>query len=263
MSLRQRLPFAMLFTVAALAPYVRPNDCPAKADEPRLSPAFCAPASSAAALPSGHARRAHTPDLWRNLSAQRSSSLTALSFPAQFRNPNDLAAGKLLVASRGVADPDFAATVVLLIHYDEKGVFGLILNRRTHIPLSQVLDLKSAKDRTDPVYLGGPVGASDVFALVQSTSTIKKAEKVFDGVYLISDKELFNQTLSAHPDPGNFHVYLGYTGWSQDQLRNEVQLGAWYIFPADATAVFTPDPGALWQQMMENTHLKWARLSDF
>ena len=97
---------------------------------------------------------------------------------------------------------------------------------RTDVPLSQVLDLEAAKDRSDPVYLGGPVGPSAVFALFKSSAKMEKAESIFGGVYLISDKALFEQTISARPDPGVFHVYLGYAGWTQDQLRTEAQLGA-------------------------------------
>src|SRR5271169_1039952 len=68
--------------------------------------------------------------------------------PVQSQNPEDLGAGKLLVASRALGDPNFAKTVVLLVRCDAEGVVGLILNRRTNIPLSRVLEqFESAKDR--------------------------------------------------------------------------------------------------------------------
>ena len=179
--------------------------------------------------------------------------------PVQSKNAQDLAAGKLLVASRNLGDPNFAETVVLLVHYDAQGVVGLILNRRTDIPLSRVLeDLKAAKDRSDPVYLGGPVETPLVSALFQSPAKIEGAENILGGVYLISAKTLFEQTLSAQPSPGVFHVYLGYAGWTIDQLRMEVELGAWFIFPADASTVFNPDPDSLWLRMIRKTELQLA-----
>jgi putative AlgH/UPF0301 family transcriptional regulator len=174
-----------------------------------------------------------------------------------------LGVGKLLVASRSLGDPDFAGTVVLLVRYDEKGALGLILNLRTDIPLSRVLDLAAAKDRSDPVYLGGPVGASAVFALFESSAKMEKAENIFGAVYLISDKALFEQTISARPDPGVFHVYLGYAGWTQDQLRAEAQSGAWFVFPADAATVFNSDPDSLWLQMIQKTELQLAKTEPF
>jgi putative AlgH/UPF0301 family transcriptional regulator len=179
--------------------------------------------------------------------------------PVQFKNPKDLGVGKLLVASRGLDDPNFAGTVILLVHYDENGVVGLVLNRRTDVPMSKVLDLEAAKNRSDLVYLGGPVGVSAVVALFQSGVKINKAENVFDGVSLISDKLAFEQIISGQPDPSAFHVYVGYAGWTPEQLRAEVELGAWFVFPADAATVFNSDPGSLWMQMIEKTELKMAK----
>ena len=177
----------------------------------------------------------------------------------QSRNAKGLGAGKLLVASRSLGDPHFAETVVLLVRCDAQGVVGLILNRRTDVPLSRVLEgLKAAKDRSDPVYLGGPVETPAVFALFQSPAKIEGAENIFGAVYLITAKSLFEQTVSTRPDPGVFHVYLGYAGWTIGQLRREVELGAWFIFPADANTVFSANPDSLWSQMIRKMEVKIA-----
>ena len=120
--------------------------------------------------------------------------------PVQTKDTKSLGAGKLLVASRELGDPRFAETVILLVQYDAQGVVGLILNRRTDIPLSRVLDgLKAAKDRSDPVYFGGPVETPTVFALFQSPAKIEGAEHICSGVYLISAKTLFEKVISAQP----------------------------------------------------------------
>lgn len=191
--------------------------------------------------------------------SQPRSEMLPVSLPVQSNDARDLGAGKLLVASRDLTDPNFAEAVVLLVHYDAQGVVGLILNRRTHVPLSRVLDgLEAAKDRSDPIYLGGPVDTPAVFALYQSPAKLEEAEHVFGRVYLILTKTLLEQTISARPDAGVFHVYLGYAGWTIDQLRREVALGAWFVFPADAGTVFNSDPDSLWRQMIQKTELKVA-----
>jgi putative AlgH/UPF0301 family transcriptional regulator len=179
--------------------------------------------------------------------------------PVQSKNPEDLGLGKLLVASRGLADPIFAKTVVLLVHYDAASVVGLMVNRRSDVPLSRVFDqLKAAKNRSDPVFLGGPVEISAVFALLRSKAKREQGEHLWGDVYLISAKSLFEKTLSSRPDPGVFRVYLGYAGWTPDQLRKEVEVGAWFIFQGDAQTVFNSDPDNLWSQMIRKTELKLA-----
>jgi putative transcriptional regulator len=183
----------------------------------------------------------------------------AVFLPIQSRNPKDLGPGKVLVASRELGDPNFAKTVILLVHYDTEGVIGLMINRRTALPISRVFaDLKTAKDISDPVYLGGPVETPTVLALLRSKDKLEGAEHVFGGVYWISTKSALEKTISSRPDPGVFHVYLGYAGWTTDQLRTEVRVGGWFIFPADNQAVFNANPDSLWHEMIKKTELEMA-----
>ena len=261
MSLRKLCFFTMLATIIAFVAVGRLNvqikgfDVPTPNSRPH-DPAL-APDGSLRYMgqPANERGRSH----WVTAFRAKNEIWPPVFLPVQSKNAKDLGAGKLLVASRGLADPNFAETVVLLVHYDAEGVVGLILNRRTDVPLSRVLEgLKAAKDRSDPVYLGGPVETPAVFALLQSPAKVEGAQHIFGAVYLISTKPLFEQTISARPDPSGFHVYLGSAGWTNDQLRKEVELGAWFIFPADAGTVFNSDPDSLWPQMIQKTELKLA-----
>jgi putative AlgH/UPF0301 family transcriptional regulator len=256
---RGLLKTGLAFTIIALAAAGMVKVDKAESDAQIPNSWLRAPEPAAAGLSWYGSQPANTPSRWLRALPTQGESLPALILPIQFRDPKNLGAGKLMVASRGLGDPNFAKTVILLVHYDEKGVVGLVLNRRTDVPLSRVLALEAAKDRSDPVYLGGPVGPSAAFALFQTSAKMEKAENIFGGVYLIADKALFEQTISARPDPSVFHVYLGYAGWTQDQLRTEVQLGAWFVFPPDAATVFNSDPDSLWLQMIEKTEFEMAK----
>ncbi len=263
MSLRKRFQFAILFVIVAFAGSGSLNLHQVELDRPKTHTVFRAPSPATASLPWYSVKPATRPG--RTLTANRSNreGLPASFLPIQFKNPRGLGVGKLLVASRNLGDPHFARTVVLLVHYDENAVVGLILNRRTDVPLSKVLDLKAARERSDPVYIGGPVEPSAALALFQSSTHIEKAQDIFGDVYLVSEKGLFEKTLSARPAPDTFHVYLGYAGWTPAQLRAEVQLGAWFVFPADPAAVFNSDPGSLWSQMIQKTELQLAQMEPF
>jgi putative transcriptional regulator len=178
---------------------------------------------------------------------------------AQSTRPADLAAGKLLVASRDLPDPNFSKTVVLLVQCDEDGVVGLILNRRSRVPVSRVLDeLAGAKDRPDPVYAGGPVGRTDVLALVRSGRAPDGAKSVAGDVFLVSTKEGLEKTFASAAGADTVHVYLGYSGWTKPQLEHELELGAWYIFQGGAKAVFDSAPESLWERLIHETEFRLA-----
>jgi putative transcriptional regulator len=246
MSLRKLCLYTMLATVLAFASAEALNLCIKKSGVPEIG------ASEPGTRPNALTLTTEFP--------VEIEPLPAGFLPVQFKNARSLAAGKVLVASRNLGDPHFAKTVILLVRYDAQGVLGLVLNHRTDVPLSRVLDsIKAAKDRSDPVYLGGPLETANVFALYRSPAKTEGAEHIFGGVYLINSKPQFEQIISAQPKPDVFHVYLGYAGWTQEQLRQEVELGAWFIFPADAGTVFNADPDALWPEMIRKTEMQVAR----
>ncbi len=180
-----------------------------------------------------------------------------------FGQAGKLMPGTFLVASRDLADPNFVHTVVLLVRYDEEnGALGLVINRQSEVPLSRVFaELKEAKDRMDPIYIGGPVEEGSVLALLKADAKPKDADRVFGDVYLISSKALLEKTLASGTEADRFHAYLGYAGWAREQLEREVELGAWHVMPAEASSVFHSDPDSVWQRLIRRTEMRIARRS--
>ena len=46
--------------------------------------------------------------------------------------------GHLLVAPAWMLDPNFAKTIVMLLHHDGQGAFGLVLNRPTQTSIEEI-----------------------------------------------------------------------------------------------------------------------------
>jgi putative AlgH/UPF0301 family transcriptional regulator len=186
--------------------------------------------------------------------------LAAFYAPAQSRRVRDLAVGKLLVAPRDAPDPNFARTVILLVQQDRQSALGLIVNRRTKVPISMALkDWKSAKDKSDPVYMGGPVELDGVLALLKMAAQPGDAARVMEDVYLVSSRDPLEKALALGTSPAKLRLYLGYCGWGRGQLENEVELGAWYIFNATPSLVFDSDPASLWSRLIAQTEQRIAR----
>jgi putative transcriptional regulator len=161
----------------------------------------------------------------------------------------DIAAGRLLVASEKLGDPNFAESVILVVQHDEaEGTVGLILNRRSDLPLSKLFpDVKGAK--SDPVYVGGPVGKGAAQALLRLPAKEEGARRVIGDVYLTGDKALVEKSVASGADPSRFRVYAGYAGWAPGQLEMEIELGAWTVMRAGPGVVFDDDPESLWMRM--------------
>ena len=68
-------------------------------------------------------------------------------------------AGHFLVASRYLRDPNFAQSVVLMIHHDHQGAMGVVINRPSDKTVREVWEMigNDPCDRDEPIFVGGPV----------------------------------------------------------------------------------------------------------
>lgn len=172
----------------------------------------------------------------------------------------DLRAGRFLVASRKLTDPNFAETVILLIQYDEKGSMGLVVNRPSRIPVAQVLkEVPAAKSRTESAYSGGPVERGGALVLLRAKSRPEEAVSVLRGVYMLNSNKPLQAALTAGTKAPEMRVYLGYAGWGARQLDMETEVGAWHVLRADADSIFDPAPDSLWSRLIQETERNIAR----
>jgi putative transcriptional regulator len=178
--------------------------------------------------------------------------------PAQSRRIEDLAAGRLLVMEQGPADPMFTQSVILLIHYGTDGVVGLRLDQPSRVPLSRLHEVKGTGKRSDPLYIGGPVGIEEVTALVRAPGAPRNGIHVTGDLYAVQSKSSLEAALKASKGPTDLRVYLGYCGWIIPQLQNEVNRGSWYIFEHGERFAFDSAPGTLWKRLIELTNFRLA-----
>jgi putative transcriptional regulator len=164
---------------------------------------------------------------------------------------DDLVQGKILIADRKLADPNFFHTVVYLITYDEQGAVGLILNRETEAPVSKILSgVKEAANRKDSVFSGGPVEPASLLALYRTKNGRKGARLVSRDVYAVLDETVLKEALAAGADDTGLRFYTGYAGWGPGQLDTELAAGAWYVVDGDARTVFDQNPATLWDRLI-------------
>ena len=157
------------------------------------------------------------------------------------------AQGQLLVATEVVHGELFAKTVVLLLHYDETGAFGLVINRPTDVRPEELLaDDDAIAGYTGTLFWGGPVQMDSLRALQLTDDPPEGAEKIIESVYLVS----YEDALAELPmDPDRLRFFIGYAGWAPGQLDKELAHGSWRVVPASGEFVFAEEPRTLWNRL--------------
>lgn len=190
----------------------------------------------------------------RRLLAALAALLAIAVAPAARAQQDDPPNAILLVARPGLADPNFARTVVLVTRSGDGGTVGVILNRPTALKLNDFLapDMPTANYR-EPIYQGGPVMRQAIVCLFRSEATPRAAAfHVLKDVYLTMHTDNIERLLA---DPAaRYRLYAGFSGWSPAQLEGEFAREGWYALPADEASALGDvgeDGVRFWEEMVE------------
>jgi putative transcriptional regulator len=174
--------------------------------------------------------------------------------------PDDLEAGKFLVASRGLADPNFAETVVLLVAYSPLGAMGLVINDPTEARLSSLFpEIEGPQVQEMPVFYGGPVARRSVLFLLRQEEALEECRPVLSDVCASENPKLLESRLRQQDSEANVRVFAGHAGWAPRQLDLEVRAGGWYVLSADAETIFTEEPTRTWARLVRRCSAQMAQ----
>lgn len=153
----------------------------------------------------------------------------------------------LLLSMPQLLDPNFAKTVVLLCDFIPEGAFGLVLNRPTDVPASEMVRLDPPVTRANgmPLCVGGPVEPERGWVLT-SEQPEDDYRMIVDGVYLSTSPVLLRRVLEAQPPP-RARVLAGYAGWGPGQLDEELAHSAWLMGEVDLDLVFDIPLDRMWE----------------
>lgn len=152
-------------------------------------------------------------------------------------------AGHLLIAMPNLADPNFWQSVVLLgVHSDDEGAFGLVINRCLDVDLKEILNElgeEAGPGDLPQVFGGGPVQPSHGFVLFErGEESVTKDEIAISDSLVVSGNTETLARLTRDPESSRFFLLLGYAGWYPGQLEREIEENSWVVAPLDTSIVF-------------------------
>lgn len=157
-------------------------------------------------------------------------------------------AGKLLISEPFMGDENFERTVILLCEHNTNGSFGLVLNQKTKLTLSDVIDDNYSEQ---PIFTGGPVQQNTLHFLHSLGNEVLYTSKVADGIYWGGDFEHIKSMLNYKSgETDEVKLFVGYSGWEAGQLQKELGRNAWYVADADPTLIFETPPKDVWRRVL-------------
>jgi putative transcriptional regulator len=160
--------------------------------------------------------------------------------------------GSLLISEPFLQDENFVRSVVLLCENNEMGSFGLVLNKLSIFKLDELLEECNLLDKE--VYVGGPVEQNTLHFIYRGEQQLADSVALGEQLWWGGDfKELVGKNKLGLIDTADFRFFLGYSGWENGQLKEELIDNTWIVCDnSHAKNIFKVAPDDLWRVILKN-----------
>ena len=169
--------------------------------------------------------------------------------------------GRLLLAEPFMNDDHFSRSVIYMCEHDKIGSYGFILNNKLNIKLDEIIPEIEIPNIN--VYYGGPVHSSNLFFLHQLGDIIDSSVKISDNIWTSGD---FNQIIEFMNmgilDIKKVKFFLGYAGWTYNQLATEFNSNSWIAIDLMKENIFSKNED-LWKEVLIKRGGKLKAIANF
>lgn len=158
--------------------------------------------------------------------------------------------GQFLLAMPGIGDPRFERSVIAMCAHDSNGALGVgigatVAGLGLHDLLEQ-FEIEPGDTPDAPVHFGGPVEPRRGFVLHSldwgGQDTVDVA-----GRWALSGTIDVLRAIAAGTGPSRWLVAIGYAGWGEGQLDEEMTRHGWFSTPATPELIYDATAAERWE----------------
>ena len=158
---------------------------------------------------------------------------------------------QFIIAMPSLADPNFFHTVTYLCQHNQEGALGIVINRSAEMKLGDIFKQMNIRATSlcateAPVYSGGPVQQERGFVLHTTGGGWDASMVISDSISLTTSRDVI-EAIAVDKGPEQYLVALGYAGWGEGQLEQEILANAWLNTPYSKHVLFDTPINLRWQ----------------
>jgi putative transcriptional regulator len=142
---------------------------------------------------------------------------------------------QFIIAMPSLMEPIFHHTVTFLCQHTKEGALGIVINRSADMKLDEIfkqmeIKVKSPTAAQAPVFAGGPVQQDRGFVIHTACGDWDMTLPVSEAISLTTSRDVI-EAIAAGEGPEQYLVALGYAGWGEGQLEQEILSNSWLNTP--------------------------------
>lgn len=153
----------------------------------------------------------------------------------------------LLIAMPNLHDPNFKQRVCYICEHNNQGAMGVVINHPINLSFADLcaqleIELTDTDAANHPIFEGGPVETERGFILHSPIGEWENTLPITEDIGLTVSKDILqaiaNGVSAESKPPQNFIITLGYAGWSEDQIEDEIAKNVWLNVPSNDKILF-------------------------
>ena len=161
--------------------------------------------------------------------------------------------GRILISEPFLQSLFFQRAVILLVEHNRNGSMGFVLNKRTNLIVNDFFpEMKFFPDI--PIYLGGPVHSNHLFFIhALDDEIIPDGVKVIDNLRFDGNFEALKRyIMQGGPVEGKVKFFLGYSGWNENQLTDEIVHDSWLVGNSSIQNIMQTEVDSFWNNSVDS-----------
>jgi putative transcriptional regulator len=160
--------------------------------------------------------------------------------------------GKLLIAMPGMPDPRFEKSVIFICAHSSNGAMGLIVNKPleglSFRELMEKFEIAVTSDGGDtPILFGGPVNMGRGFVLHSADYNHDQATLPITAEISLTATTDILTAIAQGTGPMQSLLALGYAGWGEGQIEDEILANGWIHCDGDPSLIFSTPYEEMWE----------------
>lgn len=143
--------------------------------------------------------------------------------------------GNMLISMPTVKDQHFYQSVIYICEHQAEGSVGLIINRPLSFPLALIFEqLQIEPIRLQlserPLLFGGPMQPERGFVIHKQSGQWLSSLNLHSDVTVTTSSDII-RAMALDEGPQDVLVTLGFSGWAEGQLDEELKENTWLVCP--------------------------------
>jgi len=149
---------------------------------------------------------------------------------------------QFIIAMPNLDDPYFFHTVTYLCQHNDEGALGIVINRSTDMRLGEIfkqmkIPVTSETASQSIVFAGGPMQQERGFVLHPTGEAWDMTLPISESISLTTSRDVI-EAIALDKGPECYLIALGYAGWGEGQLEQEILANAWLNSPYGKQTLF-------------------------